>query len=617
MLSHRDHLPTRSHHKRAIPDSCLKGGFYKSPSASSVYTLSSAPEALNNAQLPVSWDPACIPTIPTQKQDLCDIYLFNPTAAQARIHYWTNVPFSAGSANLTLSPDWWGKASSISLQLSVVPHGDLPFLSTLPAAPYFKVNYDSSKPPTTLASDSSDSTDYSGAAQKKAAAEKSLSKGKIAVGVLIPLLCIALGIFAYIKWQRRKGKKERQVWTEKVDQRMSVVSQDWKSMSVGGAQAAIRASMAGSAFNVNDGGVGVRRSVVVGQGERQSAFSFGNIRPASSVYAPENNTAGIGANHGGYAIEVGPDGAPVMSEILPSGLSSSSNAKSPGVGLRSSAYSNAQVAQRVSRVSFADTVNTRPSGETRRSIYSTYERKSRAFHQGHVPPVPTHLNTSTATLGHFDEESDNQATFMSPTQAAGARSLSLEDIDKRVSQRVDGYDDGDMEPALNMIRAQAAETEAQYAAMPSLPTPTHHANTTFAFGGLASDDPTLFTASPVTAAFPVPSAPFNAYSPTSATQSQLPITPIAPVQAQFMTPDDMLRAYAERAKSPPVGMNRATPSPALGGNGRSRILDMGGLGGVPSVPMIDVKVTPAGNGVISPTRGAYGVYEDYLGGIAK
>ncbi|KAF9263681.1 hypothetical protein L218DRAFT_944487 [Marasmius fiardii PR-910] len=616
MVSHRAHLPIGSHHKRATPDSCLKGGFYKSPTASSTYTISSDGGDAS-AKISVSWDPACMPEITSQKQDLCDIYLLNPTARSAKIHLWTNVQFSAGSTTLTLNPAWWNGTSSTNLQLSIVAHNDIPFLSPLPAAPYFKVNYDSSKPPAFLVNDpgfgNSGTTDVSGATEKKAAAEKSLSKGKIAVGVLIPLLCIALGIFAYIKWQRRKGKKERKAWTEKVDQRMSVVSQDWKSMSVGGAQAAIRASMAGSAFNVNDGGVGVRRSAVVGQGERQSAFSFGNIRAVSSVYAPEDNTAGIGASREGYAVEVGPDGAPTMSELPSLGrVTPTSASKSPGVGLRSSAFSNAQIAQRVSRVSFADTVNTRPSGETRRSIYSTYERKSRAFHQGHVPPVPTHLNNSTATLGHFDEESENSVNAMSPSQTAGARSLSIADIDQRVSRRiVEGYDEGDMEPALNMIRAQAAETEAQYADMPSLPTPTHNPTTTLAFSGSANEDMTLFTASPVAATFHSASLPFNGYS-----QSQLPIASMAPVQAQVMTPDEMLRAYATRARSPSVSV-RGTPSPAMGTRPSGRTLDMGGLGGVPSVPMIDVnKVTPAGNGVMSPTRGAYGVNEEHFGGVA-
>ncbi|KAK7433510.1 hypothetical protein VKT23_020750 [Stygiomarasmius scandens] len=160
-----------------------------------------------------------------------------------------------------------------------------------------------------------------------------------------PLLAIiALCVFAYFKLSRAKGKEKRRAWAEGVDKRMSTISTGWQSMSAAGAQAAIRNSMA-----VGD--------------PRTSSFSFGAIRPPSSVYPAEGGQAGVDV----YA-------SPEMVQ------------RSPGVGLRSSAHSNALAATRVSRVSFAESVNSRPhgrpSGESRRSAYERRSQAgtSRAFH---------------------------------------------------------------------------------------------------------------------------------------------------------------------------------------------------------------------------------------------
>ncbi|KAJ8086281.1 hypothetical protein PM082_005104 [Marasmius tenuissimus] len=620
MVSHRVSLNVVHQHGKRAP-ACTSTSFYKLPTSSSTFKLSA--DGLANATIPVQWDPACLPDVKAKNNDLAEIYLYNPKAKEPLVHHWTDVTFSAGTANLQVNPEWkgWDKAKEVTLQLTIVGQGDLPFLSPVPPGPYFKVEYDESKPPTSLAANSDDTTDYSGKKDRQIVAERELSKGKIAAGILIPLIFIALAVFGYIKYQRRKARKARDEWTEKVDRRMSVVSHDWKSMTVTGAQAGIRASMAGSTFNVTDGGVGVRRSGV------------GEIRPVSSVYAPEMNGAGVGAaGHGGYyGVDVGADGAPVQSPTSAEYL----NSRSPGVGLRSTAYSNTQIAQRVSRVSFADSVGPRPSGETRRSVYSTYERKSRAFHQGHVPPVPTGLNRSTATLSHYgvEEEEDNNVAVVSPKQRDGARTLTPDDISMNARAISTYADEGgdDVAPALSMMRAQAAELnahivghpddaedeQAQYAAMPSFPVPTlaNHLN---ASSPAFNSDPTLFTASPVTATFPSAGSPFSPNAPLGIAplspnmRSQtLPAPTMAPAPVA-MSPDEMLRAYAERAKSPPIGGSASRGSTPVGaGRGRSGTVTnmMGGLGG--PVTMINTNVTsvvePAGNGVMSPTRGAYGV----------
>ena len=216
-----------------------------------------------------------------------------------------------------------------------------------------------------------------------------LSKGAVAAAVLIPLLSIiGLIVAAYIRINRQKGKEKRKRFSEMVDKRMSTISTDWKSLSGAGANAAIRNSMAVP-------------------GNRASSFSFGGIRPTSTV-ALEGGQAGIGAR-GILAQDGSSTEAPYMSQLRP--------------GIRTSAFEN-----RVSRVSFA--ADPRPSSESRRG------RQSRAFHTSTVPVPPLPDRQYSA------ESSSNSSPILSPIQAAGPLSLTHEDIQARMAA-------GDVEPQSN------------------------------------------------------------------------------------------------------------------------------------------------------------------------
>src|SRR5260221_12009993 len=92
---------------------------------------------------------------------------------------------------------------------------------------------------------------------------------------MMPLLIIFALAIAYIKMKRERGKEERKRWSEAVDQRMSTISTNWNPISVAGAQAAIRSSIATDPSN------------------RMSSFSFGNIRPVSPATGVAGQ-AGIG-----------------------------------------------------------------------------------------------------------------------------------------------------------------------------------------------------------------------------------------------------------------------------------------------------------------------------------
>ena len=341
-------------------EACSSGGFYKSPTAGQ--------NIQTETQFNITWDPTCLNTTAV------DIYLYAPTAANPRVHLWETVDFAAGSYETQLKAQWWTYNATVDLQLAIVQSGMPPFMATLPAGPVFQATYTApaSGTPQATAPDSAIEV-----VNNLPQTNDSSHKGRIAAGVLVPLLIIAaIATTVYIRIKRKKGKEQRKRWSEAVDKRMSTISTDWKSISAAGAQAAIRASMA----------VGETAD------PRKSSFSFGAIRPVSTVV--DGGQAGIGAMglhpHSGIDTTT-----PQMSE------------------LRAGPRPRANTGERVSRVSFA--VDTRPSGESRRSMHNT--RTSRAYHVGHLPPLPTRQDSSE----------------ISPTQTQGPFSLTVDDINARMS----------------------------------------------------------------------------------------------------------------------------------------------------------------------------------------
>ncbi|KIM63117.1 hypothetical protein SCLCIDRAFT_8905 [Scleroderma citrinum Foug A] len=422
-------------------DSCATGGFYTNPTTG--MTVSSS-NPFN-----ISWDTSCLPGT-----SAVDIYLIAPSLANSRIHEWANVNFGLGSYQTTLEPRWWNDSSSVQLQLSIVTSGTQPFLSPLPAGPIFTATYAA---PTSGATPAGAdlSTPNTVSYVNNFPTPQSLTSGRIAAGVLIPLLFIGLGIAYYIKMSRIKAKEKSKRFSHVVDKRMSTISSDWKSISAAGASAAIRNSIAASGGN-----------------RTSSAFSFGAIRPVSTV-----------------AVE-GDAGSEQSS------LNDSSNMSQLRPGFRASAFG-----ERVSRVSFAADV--RPSMESRRTV------ASRAFHVGHIPPVP------------IRKDSDE----MSPTQTLGAFSLTPDDIKARISG-----EPSEGRPSMDEV-------------WPSLTS--------------AGDEYLIPSQSP----FELPLPPVPAHAAPGSPVSMMPMP------ANVMSPDEMLRAYAERnMSSPPPGSPVSFPAPTAGYN---------------------------------------------------
>lgn len=334
---------------------CATGGFYTNPTTGMV--VSSA-NPVN-----ISWQTSCLPNTRA-----ADIYLIAPSLDNSRIHEWQNVNFALGSFQTNLEPRWWNDSSSIPLQFSIVASGSQPFLSPFPAGPVFTATYTapaSGSTPDEANLDTPNTVTY----VNNFPTSSSLSKGKIAAGVLVPLFFIAVGIYVYIKISRTRGKEKRKRFSEAVDKRMSTISTDWKSITAAGATAAIRNSMA-----------------VGSTGNRSSAFTFGAIRPSSTMAVEGDSTSAEK-----QSIDI--------SQLRPS--------------IRSSAFG-----ERVSRVSFAADV--RPSIDSRRTTAT-----SRAFRSSRtssfIPPLPT-----PAFPIH------NDTGDMSPTQTEGALSLTPEDIKARM-----------------------------------------------------------------------------------------------------------------------------------------------------------------------------------------
>jgi hypothetical protein len=343
---------------------CNSGGFYISPTASQSFEYTTP--------LNVTWDTTCL------NATNVDIFLYAPGTGSSRLHAWQNVYFPAGSYQTLVQPKWWNSTESMNLQLSIVPSGTPTFLSPYPAGPIFTVTYHPPSSGTPASADTS-TPDTTITVVNNAPTSKHLAGGKLAAAVIMPLLVIGCLIFlAYIKLKRERGRDERKQWTEAIDKRMSTISTDWKPISAAGAQAAIRNSMA------IDGSI------------RSSAFSFGSIRPDSTISA-DGGQAGIGSR---------------ARTVLPG--------QSNGIAQLRSSPLNTQITERVSRVSFAPDV--RPSSESRRTA-----AQSRAYHTSIVPPLPDR-KWETTQSSTPDSEGD-----MSPTQTDGPQTFSIEDIQARLA----------------------------------------------------------------------------------------------------------------------------------------------------------------------------------------
>ena len=286
----------------------------------------------------------------------------------------------------------------MSLQINIQDSSIPPFISTGMAGPTFLATYDAkaalsaslaslsgaglTPTPTASASATATASPSSKWEVVRNFLKNGLSQGQIAAAVVMPILTVAAFLIAYVLWNRKKEASKRREWREKMDQRMSTISVDWKPVSAAGGHAAVRQSMAFSAADRNT---------------RTSSF-FG--RPNSQ-----------------FVTEIGPNGQPISRPRTTS------------------------EANRVSRVSFAADVYSRPSRPA-------------------VPPLPTAYRKSA--LSQYDEGPETNGNTspdqgaMSPTQRQGAFVLDDESIRNRLSTN-NAFYSGDLAHDLDTMPAIASK----------------------------------------------------------------------------------------------------------------------------------------------------------------
>ncbi|KAG8974658.1 hypothetical protein FRC05_006992 [Tulasnella sp. 425] len=461
----------------------------------------------------ITWDTSCFNPAPTA----IDIYMTAPLNADPNIHSWTNIDYAKGTVNVDLKPKWWNSTALIAMQLNVVQTGTPSFLTEFPAAPVFNVTYDASAAATNsqvAAAANTDVPDSPYTSVNNVYHSGGLSKGALAAAVLIPLLVVFGALGVYVKISRAKEVQKRQRWSQAVDQRMSTITGDWKSITPAGASAAIRQSMALSAAD---------------RGTKASSFFAGYGpnpvgRPSSTFSHGEPGQAGLGARYGG----VGLGGAIATAD----GAESAPIRRPPTTASDPSA--------RVSRVSFAaDTRPPRPSmGDSlRTSVYTNgTSRASRAYHRAtvyddeDVPPVPSRMDEMQ----------------LSPTQTDGPAPLTPQEIRAKIGADASAprpsVDELMRMPAVSLIRTQEGSNEMVLPPAPPAPVVTY---------------PALPTPAPAPAPAPVQS------------NFGMPTLNDAPAGA-MSSPDEMLKAYAISKKkslsaTPKRGNTIETTTSANGG----------------------------------------------------
>jgi hypothetical protein len=363
-----------------------------------------------------------------------DIYLYADDLDRAKAYAWSEVNSAPGSYNVQIDPRWWNATSNTErLHFTVVEANTPVFAATMSAGPVWTAQVSAAQ----LQEVSSKPIDVNSTSfvQRVSNFVKGLAPGSIAAAVLVPILVIGgLVAFWFIRRARTRGKEDRQRWSVALDKRMSTISKDWSSITPAGASAAIRQSMA---FSGVVGGVGVGAA----------------IRP-SSTFEPRPSEDGNRAGVGALSAHTEEPEAPPMAQLRP--------------GLRQSAFAAERQSRVVSTadlrqsrvISFAD--EARPSTDSRRRP-STDSRARRSVGSRHfpdsfavpVPPLPARTHSGSVSSS---TSNGTPARAMSPTQTAGAFTLTAEDIRARLSVQAGAHQAArpsmdEMMPALSSTRS--------------------------------------------------------------------------------------------------------------------------------------------------------------------
>lgn len=229
------------------------------------------------------WDPTCW----EPAANSVTLELINESTGNATWG-WGNVRWDLGTLQKTITPTMIKDQESMDLRVTF-KDSTVPWMPVVHQGPLFTAKWDSQK--AAAASIASVVAASSASAAGVQPTEQSrfewvnnffsggLSKGQIAAAVIMPILAVAGFLIAYVLFARRKENAKRKEWKEKMDQRMSTISVDWKSMSAAGGAAAVRYSMAEK-----------RASSFYGGGRPSS--NFGDNNPAARARDPATLTHG-------------------------------------------------------------------------------------------------------------------------------------------------------------------------------------------------------------------------------------------------------------------------------------------------------------------------------------
>lgn len=241
-----------------------------SSGATSLYKYPAARDVVN-ATDPVNfqWDTTC----KVGNVEKIDLYLYMPSAQNALLHAWSGIPFADGQYAAQLSPYWWNLSTTADLYVNIMKHQGQVWENTWSRGPSFSVIWEPSMTstlslPTGTGVVQSVDGNVSG---------KKVSKGVIAVAVIIPIVVIAIlgGIAFYFFRIREKEKLKR--WSQALSQHSAM---EWEKGALPGERL--------SAYGRPSSGY-QRSRPSTGYGRPSTSYG----RPASSVML--DNMAGAGA----------------------------------------------------------------------------------------------------------------------------------------------------------------------------------------------------------------------------------------------------------------------------------------------------------------------------------
>lgn len=164
---------------------CYSKDLYQSPTPGQVVS--------DNA-LSLRWNPDCI------ESSTFDVYLYSQhQSTSLPVHAWLGLSTAAGAKSVPLQAQWWNHTQNMAVNLQFVPGGSQPWESPYPLSPSWTlgnagnsdVGIDAS-----VVSSNNDVTRY--------ATLDSLSPGKLAAAVVLPILALIAVLVGGFLWQRKR-----------------------------------------------------------------------------------------------------------------------------------------------------------------------------------------------------------------------------------------------------------------------------------------------------------------------------------------------------------------------------------------------------------------------------